>query len=542
VLHRDIKPDNLMLAADGTLKVADFGIATVVGDVSRATAVGEVLGSPAYMAPEQITGHPLGPATDVYGVATVLYELLAGRLPHPIEGDAVAVAYRHVHEEPVPLRRAALSVPEPIARAVMAGLASDPRQRPACAEDFSANLVAAATEAWGPDWYRRSAVPVTQVALADAGSGDPGRIPATRVLTRSRRAPWLAMGVVAAVVLVGVAWALVGGGDVTPGSGTEQASTAVVGWSASTGGPIIASPIVAADAVIVGSDDGVLRALDVSSGTSRWTYGTDAPIRATPAVDGDVVYAAGFDGAVHAVAVGSGQRLWRRSLGFEVFASPAVIGDTVIIAADALHALDVSDGSSRWTFALPEPSVSSPVVSHGLTIFGDNDGVVRAVDVEDGTLRWQLPTGSSIKSSPAVDGDTAYVGSESGALLAIDIVTGTMRWQVEVAGPVNSSPAIVGDSVVVGDHTGVVSVLRASGEVQWRFDAGARVDASPVAVDGEVVVGDDAGVVHALAPADGTEQWSFATEGSILGRAVDSGDQILVGSSDGYLRSIAPVD
>ncbi len=161
VLHRDIKPENLMFSAGGILKVTDFGIAKVLGAASTmGTRAGEVLGSPAYIAPEQATGSELGPFTDVYATAVVLYELLSGRLPFPDDGDPLMVMYRHVHEQPRPLLEVAPEVPEPIARVVMYGLATRPQARYQTAEEFGVALAEAATASFGPGWLGRSSVSV----------------------------------------------------------------------------------------------------------------------------------------------------------------------------------------------------------------------------------------------------------------------------------------------------------------------------------------------------------------------------------------------
>ena len=104
VLHRDIKPENLMFSSTGALKVTDFGIAKVVGgEETMATRAGEVVGTPAYIAPEQARGGDLSPATDVYAVATMLYELLSGQLPFADDGDAMALMFKHAFEQPEPL-------------------------------------------------------------------------------------------------------------------------------------------------------------------------------------------------------------------------------------------------------------------------------------------------------------------------------------------------------------------------------------------------------------------------------------------------------
>lgn len=153
ILHRDVKPENLLFSAAGALKVTDFGIAKVVGGVdTMATRAGEVLGTPAYMAPEQAQGAELGPPTDVYAVGVMLYELLSGRLPFPEEGDAMAVLYQHVYEQPRVLTDVAPGVPTGVASVVMRALATRPDDRYPTAEAFGVALAEAATSAWGPGW------------------------------------------------------------------------------------------------------------------------------------------------------------------------------------------------------------------------------------------------------------------------------------------------------------------------------------------------------------------------------------------------------
>jgi serine/threonine protein kinase len=153
VLHRDIKPDNLMFSAEGVLKVTDFGIAKMLGGAATmATRAGYVLGTPAYIAPEQAEGGELSPATDVYATATVLYELLSGRLPYSEEGGPAAVLYRHVHQDPRPLADAAPRLPRAVVDVAERALARDLVVRYGTAEEFGVALARAATASWGPGW------------------------------------------------------------------------------------------------------------------------------------------------------------------------------------------------------------------------------------------------------------------------------------------------------------------------------------------------------------------------------------------------------
>jgi|GEM_PF-4681449 len=161
VLHRDVKPDNLMFTADGTIKVTDFGIAKVVGGSETVmTKAGSVQGTPAYMAPEQVESLDVTPATDVYAAGTVLYELLAGTLPYPPASGLLNGLYQRVHEDPKPLGVAAPHIPSEIATVVDRAIARHPNERFDTAELLGEAVAGAASAAWGRAWLNGTGVPV----------------------------------------------------------------------------------------------------------------------------------------------------------------------------------------------------------------------------------------------------------------------------------------------------------------------------------------------------------------------------------------------
>jgi eukaryotic-like serine/threonine-protein kinase len=131
VVHRDVKPENIMVAADGGAKLVDFGIARITGERSL-TATGAVVGTLAYMAPEQADGLRPGPGADVYSLSLTLYECLCGE--HPLLRDGPAATARAIGEPIAPLSEVRPELPSPMTEAIAASLDPDPELRPLASE------------------------------------------------------------------------------------------------------------------------------------------------------------------------------------------------------------------------------------------------------------------------------------------------------------------------------------------------------------------------------------------------------------------------
>ena len=137
VVHRDVKPQNMILLRDGRVKVTDFGIARAGS--SEMTEAGSIIGTAQYISPEQARGLPVGPPADLYSVGVVLYKMLTGRVP--FDGDsAVAVAMRHVQERPVPPSHLNPDIPPDLERVVLRALSKDVDRRYQTADEMGIDL------------------------------------------------------------------------------------------------------------------------------------------------------------------------------------------------------------------------------------------------------------------------------------------------------------------------------------------------------------------------------------------------------------------
>ena len=198
VVHRDVKPANLLLRRDGILKIADFGIARAGGEATQLTSAGTVLGTASYLAPEQAAGKPVTSRADLYALGAVLYELLTGTPPRKIETLAQLAG---IAEEPIePIRERAPDAPEHVEATIMRCLARNPDYRPASAADLAASLAG-------------EPVPATRVL------GPPTA--ATRVLAARRRA-WATRRTLVAALIVFLALLAVAIGVVVAGKGRSE--------------------------------------------------------------------------------------------------------------------------------------------------------------------------------------------------------------------------------------------------------------------------------------------------------------------------------
>jgi serine/threonine protein kinase len=189
IIHRDVKPENIMIDSVGAAKLTDFGIAKAA-DGTRLTMTGQTFGTPPYMSPEQCNGQPVDGRSDLYSLGIVLYQMLTGAVPFGnANTSAVAVAQAHLYQTPVPPRQLNPAIPAWVEGIVLKALAKNPQNRYQRAHEMSHALGVGPGGYTGPQVFKHSEQPVT------SGSGV--------VVTQPARSPvWMVGATVLSLLLI----------------------------------------------------------------------------------------------------------------------------------------------------------------------------------------------------------------------------------------------------------------------------------------------------------------------------------------------------
>lgn len=307
-----------------------------------------------------------------------------------------------------------------------------------------------------------------------------------------------------------------------------------VKWQFPTGDRIVSSPVWYDGAVIFGSDDGNVYAVDATSGRQRWMHRTGGPVPSAPAIADGRVYVLSYDGRLHALEARSGTLLWK-------FASA---GERRF-EARGLHGLQ----PRTQTIADPfDVFLSSPVVAQGRVFFGSGDGHVYALDATTGELKWKFATGNVVHASPAFSDGVLYVGSWDSRFYAIDATSGREVWRHQGGSDellhnqvgFQSSAAVVAGTVFVGGRDSRLHALDArSGAQRWQFPTGASwVVSSPAVAGGRVYFAtSDSSRLHAVDAQTGRGLYDVDVSAFVFSSPVVAGDVLLVGVLNGTLQA-----
>jgi eukaryotic-like serine/threonine-protein kinase len=544
LIHRDIKPENILLDQHHRVLLSDFGIA-LVAQSSRYQSTQNVIGTAAYMSPEQIQGHPR-PASDQYSLGVVAYEWLSGALP--FEGSFTELCAQHMFAPPPPLCRKAPTVSPEVEHVVMTALAKDPKQRFPHMHAFATALQQAVGT--GSAQGTVLTTPVQERHIPTIASPHPqidSTLPASQPGQRQTTGTPLYPQTNNTTPTGQPGQRHITGISPYPQTNNTAAGRTSSGppgnmkWSFRTGSVVTSSPTVANDMLYFGSGHGKLYALHTALVQQKWTFTTGGSVYSAPAVANGIVYFGSENHHLYALQAGSGQQIWSFPTSGSVYSSPAVANGMVYFGSEDhnLYALDAASGQQIWAFITGGIIYSSPTVANGIVYFGSNDRRLYALHASSSQKMWSFPTGGLVTSSPTVANGVVYFGSDDHQLYALRGSSGQIIWSFPTGDKVTSSPTVDNGIVYFGSDDGNLYALKASsGQKMWSFPTGNRVCTSPAVVNGIVYFGSNDHQLYALEASSGQKIWSFLTGDKVTSSPAVANGVVYVGSDDGKLYAI----
>ncbi len=318
-------------------------------------------------------------------------------------------------------------------------------------------------------------------------------------------------------------------------------------WVYAAGGPVKSSAVLGHGRAYVGSDDGLLHAIDLATGKRAWAFQADGGIEAPPLIHGETIFVGSAGGTFYAVGL-DGKLRWKADADGKITGSAAVLDDpkarrTLVLVGShggALLAFDTAStkGKPVWKYSIPDPINGGVGISSGRAIFGGCDGILHVLAANDGKEIRAIDAGGVIASSVALDGNTAHFGTFHNEFLRVDVASGEVAWRFhDQEFQYYSSPALTETAVVFGGQDQRLRALdRKTGKALWELKTKGRVDSSPVVSGERVVVGSHDGRVYLVELATGKLVDAFETSGRVSATPAVGPGVVVVGteSNDVY--------
>ncbi len=474
VVHRDLKPDNVLFGRDRTVKVADFGLAAVLDKSGHGS--GPVAGSPGYMAPEQFGGR-WSPASDVWAVGCLLAHMLGGRAPFNSVDEFQGLTQARQGPDRL-LDDLRDKAPQPLLDVLGRLLEPSPDNRPKSARDAA-------------DLLERALVRITAKASLD-----------TIHLPTMEADDW-------SVFRAGP-----GRSGVVCGDLADDLSPA---WQYSAGAAVFSSPAVSRGAVFFGDNSGWLTALDLLSGQLMWRWQGPSPAFAQPVAAAGVVAACWHDGAIRVFDADSGHIIWQTKPGGEMWAGPQISGDGLAVACldGRSFILDGRDGSVLRQWHLGQAMEAEPLLVGGRMILAGRYGLLLAVDPANGAELWRKHIGGTLEAAPAGQDTKVYCNTLEGRVFCLSAEDGSILWKTDTGQMLAAGPALGEDCLALASVQGGVWLLNsAEGGVLWQVHLPEAITAPPALTARQVVLCGRQGKIYLLDLKDGKLRQRLDTQGS----------------------------
>ncbi|MFI1397824.1 PQQ-binding-like beta-propeller repeat protein [Streptomyces sp. NPDC020681] len=477
LIHRDLKPPNIVLTSQGP-RIIDFGIARPEHGLTL-TTTGQVPVTPGYGAPEQVLGHRVGPAADIFSLGAVLAYAASGRRAYD-GAHVAAVQYEVVHGEPD------LSlVPEQLRALIGPCLAKDPAFRPSPEQ-----IVTAFAPPRRAERIWQQGPLATDIQQREVGAKQLVTLPGTTVTPPPNRRRFLTGLAAGATVLAAggetAAWLLRRDGS----SGQQgKGSQAVVGSSAGTPlwGPVpVADPwsppaLAVDDVVVFGAKDGGIVAYGAVDGKKRWDAVNITPSAEYLALPNNLIIAADAGGVVHAFNPSTGKEEWTANVGATAVMAANDAAVYLLTQGNKVCALDTNTRKVLWTAATP----------------------------------FEFAGAAASKTRLIVHGDNADSAKKPG-IIAFDTRSGASVWSRQSTRDVANLPTIQGDNVALCGQSLTMTRLK-DGKDVWSVAGGDSLGWGAAAIDEKHVYAINGTTLHCLSLSDGARVWTYDLKVSPVG-------------------------
>jgi serine/threonine protein kinase len=514
IIHRDIKPDNVIITPEGSAVLVDFGIARRY-EASRHDTM--KMGTWGYLPPEQRAGRT-EPRSDLYALGGTLYFALTGNDPQLLNIVDISLQWRdgvsfppvrsvnpHVSVEMETIllhaTRVALEERYPSARAMLDDLRN--------LHTTQQSLTCPHCRAGNPRSATRCYACGKSLAPQAAAQRQPQN--------------WLSFR-----------------GNAARTGATEDTLHPPLKriWSFQTRDAVDGSPIIHNGNIYAGSRDGHLYALDGRTRRELWRYDAGAPLRSTPTLHGDTLFFGDDHGTMHAVQSAGGMARWRIPLRGKIFASAAAGAGLIISATQAgrIVALNPNNGETIWEHFDGSPFYASPALLSNLVIIANGSGLIKGLEIASGKLLWTFQASGQVRATPACEDGLALVAALDGSVALLDIRTGERLWQRSLGVPISASPILTRDRAFAAGQEGAVFALsRDAGTRLWTTRAIGQLAASPVLCGATLLVIDTGGVVSLIDADTGKISTQCPLNAPVFASPAISGAWCVVGTRQGNI-------
>lgn len=520
LIHRDVKPENMLLHADGTVLLSDFGIAKMM-EQSATMSTNAQAGTPAYMAPEQGQGEPC-PASDQYALAVVVYEWLTGR--RPFLGTPLEIVVQHRLNSPPPLRIFRQAIPLEVERVILKAMAKKPEERFASIADFAQALQFAFD---GAVTERVPAILPREQREPEAIEQPEGNLLETELVPGR---PSASLPPPAATIKK------TSMNQEKPPLDLMTDGTNFTLWDKTQSAIPDPTPT---------ESDGTQMTPDILSLNPRRARRLFWPKKrwVFPLVLFLLLIVSGFSGYLFLLRPGF---LTNNVQGPNIY-NTAIATNGVMVGFDAQHssnniyehtlnAQNVSRLTLKWSVHAGNSLEASPVIANGLVYVGSQDGTLSAFNALTGQQKWTTTAGAPIVlSAPAVAAGLVYIGSQDGKLSAFDATTGQSGWTATLDSAITTSPIVAHGLVYIASSSGQLYAFDAqSGKQIWQTPTGQPVSSSPAFANGLVYIGSPDGKLSAFNATTGRRLWQVSLANTTIAAQVIVNGLVYISSQDIY--------